>query len=210
MMDLWSHAKGIPDLGAGGRSCGTALAALAREVQRGVVIDIGPWMGSTTAYLALGVIEGGHQVSIHAFDLWTASDVWTEKAKAYNGIEFEPDEDLQSRWARNVRPFVDAGARIMPHKGDMGRKLWTGNDVGLLVHDAGATSALLRRALKNFGRRMFTGAHLVLMDYNFENAHEIRELMTTTYDDRYQHVRNLTMPSRAAIFVRTDAPWGRQ
>src|SRR5512143_3534858 len=117
-MDLRLKAESIPELGGGGKVIGKRLIKAASSVRAGrSVIDIGPWLGSTTAFLALGIMQSGADVEIHSYDIWTIKDaLYQKKAAKYNGLHFEIGRNILPDWRNNVRQFP---VKIIPHKTDI-------------------------------------------------------------------------------------------
>jgi hypothetical protein len=198
-VNLREIADAIPDLGAGGKSCADELIALAAAVPSGqTIIDIGPWLGSTTAYLALGVLESGNNVEIHAFDIWEIDEVWQQRAAKFNGIEFPIGTNLEPMWRRNVEPF---GVRIVAHRIDVGRAKWGKTPIGLIVDDSPNTTKRMAHTMAIFARHLPVGAGLVLMDWQFEVG--THQAWTKRHADSFELERLCKYPSRAAIFRRT-------
>ena len=159
MPDLRTLADSIPDLGHGGRRIADTLIRLAGAVRSDrAIVDIGPYLGSTTAYLALG----SRGVPIHAYDTWDATicDL-RAKARRYHGQEL-PD-DLLPLFLKNVMPWI---SRIHQHKGDLFDARYDEvRDIGLLVDDIGCDERYTRAKLATFGPHLAPGARLVLMDF---------------------------------------------
>jgi hypothetical protein len=162
---LRALARAIPAAGIGGSNIGDRLTALAREVRPPqVIVDIGPYLGSTTAFLALGCRAG---VEIHAFDTWDARLAKMRGKAARHGVQL-PD-DFLPLYLANVQPF---GVKVVPHREDVRELRWPGPEIGLLVDDIGTSAEATLHKFRAFGPWLAVGARLVLMDfYWFENKH---------------------------------------
>lgn len=162
--DLRKLADAIPDLGHGGRELADLLIEAAARVPRGQsIVDIGPYLGSTTAYLALGARPG---VVIHAYDTWDAGICgMREKARRYHGLDL-PD-DFLPLFERNLRPF---GRTILVHVGDVRGATWGGAPIGLLVDDIGVDAEYTAAKMAAFGPSLVPGATLVLCDYYWHES----------------------------------------
>ncbi|HET6499030.1 MAG TPA: hypothetical protein VFH17_08280 [Coriobacteriia bacterium] len=173
--NLRALADAIHDLGHGGRRIADTLIRLAGAVPPGqAIVDIGPYLGSTTAYLALGSDR-----EIHAYDTWDATICDLRgKARQYHGQEL-PD-DLLPLFIANLAPFrpVLGGlggaqwdartvmrAPILANKGDLFDAAYIGGPIGLLVDDIGCDERYTRAKLATFGPHLASGARLVLMDF---------------------------------------------
>ena len=80
--ELKKIAGSIPDLGRGGASVKNELTLAAFAVKNNrIIIDIAPYMGSTTAYIGLGAYMSGNNVKIYSYDLWIADKHYVKKQK---------------------------------------------------------------------------------------------------------------------------------
>lgn len=173
----WTRAHGIPHLGGGGHSIAPALVQMAADVQPGEsIVDLGPWLGSTTAYLATGVGLGGGVVPIYSYDRWIADWEMSKNAFKQCKVTLQDGERFWSRWAENV---IDLPARNVPYMVDVHRDTITPPDepIGLLVDDCTHTRRGLDAVFSAFGPRLSQGAPVVMLDYYFvETQPDRREL----------------------------------
>lgn len=159
MLTLRQRADAIPELGHGGRVIADVLMSLAAKVRPGEsIVDIGPYLGSTTAYLALGAPAG---TPIHAYDAWNANicDLHA-KAKQYHGMTI-PDDFLPI-YLKNIEPF---SANVITHRCDMMDFAWSDGPIGLLVDDFGADPAHTEAKMRAIEPHLVPGSKLVLMDF---------------------------------------------
>lgn len=203
-MTLRDYADRIPDLGAGGKSCGDKLIRHAAAVKNGqAIVDIAPFLGSTSAYLALGIIQGCNGVDLHAFDLWEADAHYCRMAKKYCGVELTEGEDLEIRWRKNMRPFE--GVYHFPHKGDVQEAEWKGPEIGLLVDDISNGPGMMDHTMATFGPWMPPGSVLVLMDWQFKSDGEYlleQRRWMEYHPDAFKLMDLFPLPSVGAAFVR--------
>jgi len=199
-MNLRKHADSIPELGGGGRTCGDKLIELAAAVPSGqMIVEIGPWLGSASAHLALGMMRGGHDVELHAFDIWHIDEHWQEKALKHNNIDFPIGLDLEPGWRCNMKPFP---VKVFSHKGDICHAKWNGEPIGLLVDDISNTKSLINSTMRIFGSSLVEGAKVVLMDWQFFLGPQ-EEFMRENYN-AFDYLECLPRPSMAAIFRRLE------
>lgn len=161
-MNLDDLAASIPHMGAG--NIGAALRNWASTTKSNIV-EIGSWLGSGTAYLALGARESGAR--IHVYDRWRASASEVGKAKAC-GVKLKNGQDTLPLVRETLQPF---GADIAFHQGPVDRATWNGEPIGLLVLDAAKYGEPFTRVTSTFFPYIESGAMLVLMDYHY---YEIR------------------------------------
>lgn len=159
MLNLRAAADAIPELGHGGRVIADELVRLAAGVRAGEsIVDIGPYLGSTTAYLALGAPSG---TPIHAFDTWD-SDICDLKRKAKQFHRMTLPDDLLPMYLENLEPF---GMNLAVHRVDMNDSVWNDGPIGLLVDDIGVEPGPAAAKMAAFGPHLVPGAKIALLDY---------------------------------------------
>ena len=200
-MNLRDRADRIPCLGEGGRTCGDRLIDLASKVPAGqAIVDVAPWLGSTTAYLALGIIRSGNGCALHAFDRWIVDAEYKKKAARYHHMNLDLGRNLLPAWEKNVKPF---GVSLYPHRGDIREAVWSGIPVGLMVDDISNTAELIESTMRIFSPWIVTGGKLVLLDYGFCETKRLtaqRDWMAR-HGGAYKLVERCK-DSPAAVFVR--------
>lgn len=164
----WQRAISIPELGGGGAVVAPELVRLASEVPHGqCIVETGPWMGSTTAYLAIGASMNDGEPIIHSYDLWMITADFAKKALKYNGLTFHDGQDVKRFWKQNVSGFY---RHIIGHQGNAYWLRYTGGPIGLLVDDCTSGAAKINALFENFGLMLEIGCAIVMMDYYFVEA----------------------------------------
>jgi hypothetical protein len=173
---VWRRATSIPELGGGGATIGPELCWRAGDVLDGeCIVDVGPWLGSTTAYLAMGVVETGWKVPIHSYDRWTVYYGMSKNAfRQSKTIMPNVGESFYKCWAANV---ADLGVEIIPHKGDVYEtEELPDRPIGLLVDDCTVGTLALDALFDRFGPLLAHGAKVIMMDfYHKKRASEFAE-----------------------------------
>lgn len=179
--DLWRAAEQIPDLGGGGSTIAPTLVQLSSEVSRNrVIVDIAPFLGSTTAWLALGSAAFGSDAPIHSFDRWEVEPDLRKRAWKHARVELPESGSFWQLWAQNV---ANLPIEITPHKGDVyAGEIYDGAEIGLLVDDCTSGVYNLELLWSRFGRRIAHGAPIVMMDYYFIRTHAHRREIRETVD----------------------------
>lgn len=131
----------------------------------GAIIDLGPWLGSSSAALAEGLVEGGHQASVHSYDLFR----WEEYMNGSADLDLEVGADFQDQFRLYTEPWKD---RIKAHKGDLHATTWGGGPIEILFVDAAKSWSLLEAILDIFGSSLEPGrSRVVLQDHrHFHHA----------------------------------------
>lgn len=163
------YADTIQELGYGGKSIKNYLIEYARGVKSGqAIIDIGPYMGSTTAYLAIGVMQSGHDVEINSFDKFIMYPDMRRKANDFNGIEFKDNECFIDLYKYNIKPFDEY---VFVRKCDCLDIEWNGGEVGLLVDDISNGKDRTDHLFKTFSQSFIKNETFIfLMDYYYHES----------------------------------------
>ena len=150
----------------GGTEIGPWLYELASQCPGGSsIVEVGCWLGAGTYHLARGALHTHNPaVEVHCYDRWTANEQEIEKARKF-GVELRLGEDTLPRVQKTLSSLA---ARVYYHKGDIREAQWDGRPIALYVDDATKVDSLWRHAMKTFRPSFILGAHLVLMDYHFD------------------------------------------
>lgn len=168
-------ADAIPELGCGGGAVRKELILAASAVKnKRTIVDIAPYLGSTTAYAALGVNISGNMVDIHSIDLWEADDDYRKKAFKYHNMKLKPTEDLKRRWKYNIKEFITPKCRIIGAKGDVKKvKLDMRFPIGLYIDDIDVGKKYFKKAMKKYSKHFIPGETILfLMDWGFYERDE--------------------------------------
>lgn len=154
--------KRIPSMG--GDLIGEYLYRLGREHRgQGDVVEVGSWLGSSCAHVALGLRDAGSKAQIHCFDRFHASDPECVKAANF-GVELTPAQDTEPVFHKHVDWIYP---RIRSHKIDVRDIAWDGGPIEIYVDDAAKQRRNFVHVMKTFGPSFVPGVTtLVLMDFS--------------------------------------------
>jgi hypothetical protein len=160
---LEAAAQAIPSMNTPFAS--RLLRSLAREAPEGMaIVEVGTWLGSGTAQLALGVSERGDPVPIHSYDRFHADESEARRAVA-RGLEIAPESDTRPVVERLLKDFP---AEIHLHKQDIFGIRWTGGPIGLYVDDAAKRPSAFYHVLETFAPFWVPGRTVVvLQDFDY-------------------------------------------
>lgn len=164
MISLSELADKIPTLGFGGNTIKDSLVELVSEVQDNTaIIDIGPWLGSTTAYLSVGIHKYKKKnIEIHCYDKWLIDNAYITKMKKYR-MDLKKDSDALPLFMRNLVPF---NTTIIPHKRDLKAiKSYDGPRISLLIDDICNGKKMTDKMFELFLPSLIPGSMVVMMDY---------------------------------------------
>lgn len=138
----------------------------AKSEGRGAIIDLGAWLGSSTAALAEGLDRAGRPDRIHSFDMWEWDPAYMEGFAHEN---LAPGADFQALFMRELGPYA---VRVEPHKEDLTRYTWNGGSIDILFVDAAKTWELTNAIFKGFGDHLVPGqSRVVLQDFRYYETH---------------------------------------
>lgn len=126
---------------------------------RGAVLDLGAFIGGSTARLALGHKMAKHDGKVHSFDRFTVSpDVKERILYAQDVPEFH-GRDMLPMAQTYLTPWQD---RITFHVGDILETDWIAQPVEIAAVDAAKTDRLTDFIADRFLRHMIPGASILI------------------------------------------------
>lgn len=164
--NLLTFADSVPEMGCGGKIIKNHLMRFAEQIRPGnAVLDIAPFLGSTTTFLSCGLSNANNKTStIYSVDKWELEEkyrAWIKK----RGLEIE---DLQKEFYKNVSPFMEAGVKIVFYKQDIRSYYYNREPIQLLVDDIGISKDITDHILKTCLPYFIPGQTIIFfMDFYF-------------------------------------------
>jgi len=129
----------------------------------GVFVDLGCFVGGSTARFAGGIQSAGHQSIVHAFDRFTVNEKIKKAVLYENGIEPFEGRDMLPLSKELLAPFAD---HVVHHQGDITEAKWNGAPIDVLAHDASKSRKSMDAQAEIFWPYFRTGRTiLVQQDY---------------------------------------------
>ncbi|MDJ0824589.1 MAG: hypothetical protein QNJ16_03710 [Rhodobacter sp.] len=125
----------------------------------GEVVELGTYVGGSTAYLAAGHAAAGHPGMIHAYDKFTSSEGLKARLLYANGVPEFDGPDILPTAGRLLAPWAD---RLALHKGNIEELGWSGGPIELLIVDAFKKVALIDRMTADFYPALIPGQSLLV------------------------------------------------
>lgn len=158
------------------RDAGRVPAMLGREERKlyywltshwmagaGDVVELGTFVGGSTAFLASGHAAAGHPGRIHAYDKFTSAEGLKQRLLYANGIAPFRGADILPLARDLLAPWA---GRLVFHKGEIEVLGWDGGAIELLVVDAFKKAALVDRMTADFYPSLIPGqSALVHQDF---------------------------------------------
>lgn len=129
----------------------------------GAIVDIGSWMGGSTAAMAQGVLDRGagkKPSMVHAFDRF----VWDAYSKVFcPTVPLAPGDDMEVQFLRSIETW---GHLVVAHKTELESATWNAADeIALLFIDAAGSQNSFKRIMNTFGPGLRPGSIVVFQDF---------------------------------------------
>lgn len=162
--ELLEYAGTIPELGCGGKSIkNTLIEEASRVPKENSIIDIAPWLGSSTAYICLGTIKSGNRNRIETYDMWKINEDLKLKAAKHHKKDYEVGQSIEQEWRSNIALFE---CDVVGHRESIRYAKYEGAKIGLIVDDICNGKILFDHLIQTFIPFSTPGETvLLLMDY---------------------------------------------
>lgn len=147
-------------------------AAAKRYTGTGAIIDLGTWLGGSTAAMAAGLAANrspeARRQQVHAFDRFEMN-AYMKKTYSYPELADIPvGGSFLQVFERNMAPWA---SRIVAHPGDLTAYKWTGGPIELMHVDIMKNWALTNAVLRTFFTELIPGRSIILhQDYVHYNT----------------------------------------
>jgi len=132
----------------------------------GAVVDLGPWLGSSSAALAEGLRRQNRQDKVSSFDLFKWERSYMERV---GREDLQDGEDFLPVFKRHIGEYA---AWIEPRKQDLVNYRWEGGPIEILFVDAAKSWELTNAIFKGFGDSLIPHrSRIVLQDFRWPTTH---------------------------------------
>ncbi|MCU0906643.1 MAG: class I SAM-dependent methyltransferase [Rhodobacteraceae bacterium] len=128
---------------------------------RGAIVDLGCFLGGSTAHLAEGNRRAAQPVAIHAFDRFRVAPGMKRRLLYDRGIAPFAGQDILPLATGFLEPWAD---RVTLHRGLIQRQVWTGGPIAVLVIDAAKTARIADAIARIFLPSVAVGGLIVHQD----------------------------------------------
>jgi hypothetical protein len=153
------------------RECYYRLAKAAAS--EGAIVELGAWMGASTAYIAAGVRDSGAPIKAHVYDQFISKAGHIEKVKAFydkQGIDAVPVGPSLEAFKDNLGPLMQF---VEPHQGKIEQMQWGKEPIALLVTDAPKRVPAISAVLTKLRYALRPGAIMAWQDFCHFPSYEI-------------------------------------
>jgi hypothetical protein len=187
------------------RECYYRLAKAAAP--SGAVVELGAWMGASTAYIAAGVRDSGAPTKAHVYDQFISKAGHIGKVKAFydkQGIDAVPVGPSLEAFKANLGPLL---SYVEPHQGKIEAMRWTGGPISLLVTDAPKRVPAISSVLTKLRDALQPGAVMAWQDFCHFPSYEIAACLYRLRD--HFEFREAVYPGSTLVFT-VKSVWDRQ
>ncbi|MEO8368875.1 MAG: tetratricopeptide repeat protein [Candidatus Solibacter sp.] len=132
----------------------------------GAVVDLGPWLGSSSVALAEGLKRRGADTRIQSIDLFQWEPVYMESV---SGAGLAHGQDFLPLFEQETAEY---SAWIRPLKQDLTTFSWAGGPIEILFVDAAKSWELTNAIFRSFGPFLEPGkTRVVLQDFRYHETH---------------------------------------
>ena len=153
------------------RECYYRLAKAAAP--EGAVVELGAWMGASTAYIAAGVRDSGAPIKAQVYDQFISKAGHLEKVKAFydkRRIDAVPVGPSLEAFRSNLGPLL---GYVEAHQGKIEQMQWGNEPIALLVTDAPKRIPAISAVLTNLRDALTPGAIMAWQDFCHFPSYEI-------------------------------------
>jgi hypothetical protein len=147
---------------------------LAKEAAgKGAIVELGAWMGASTAYIAAGIRDSGVDAKALVYDKFESKPGHIEKVKAFydkKGIDAVPVGPSLQAFRDNLGPLM---RYVSPHQCQIEKMQWPGAPISLLVTDAPKRVPAISAVLTNLRDALKPGAIMAWQDFCHFPSYEI-------------------------------------
>ena len=167
----------------------------------GAIVDLGSFIGGSTARLAGGVMAAGAKARVHAFDRFTVDEHIKEKLLYAQGVAPFEGRDMLPVSKALLEPFGD---HVVHHPGDIEDSGWTGPKIDILTHDASKSRVSMDRQAEIFWPHLVAGRSIIVQQ---DFLHKIQPWVPVQMEIWADHFEPLAFVRGSSVaFLCTKVP----
>jgi len=136
--------------------------------KKGVVVELGSWLGATAVSLLEGLVQAGYDVPFYAYDIWKAHEEQVRKAED-QGVELQIEENLLPLFMQNVSKVYPA-SKIMANRGYISDTIreYPPQPIEICLFDAPKREPVFSNVVRRLSPYWIPGVTILgLLDYYF-------------------------------------------
>jgi hypothetical protein len=139
----------------------------------GAIVELGAWMGASTAYIAAGIRDSGAKRKAHVYDHFKSKPGHIQKVKAFYdkvGLDKAPVGPCLETFKENLGPLMQF---VEPHPGSIEQMQWGDEPIALLITDAPKRVPAISSVLTKLRNALRPGAIMAWQDFCHFPSYEI-------------------------------------
>lgn len=165
------------------------------QVAKGSIIEMGCWLGASTAAIACAIRDSNVKTKVHVYDRF----------------EWDPSHERKGAPHRdNLVAFQDYMGPLLEfieiHKGEISDMTWGGGPVALTIFDAPKRIPMISTALRKLAGNMGEGSIMVWQDFAYFPSYDIPAALAML-SKKLEFIE--AVPGTTAVF-RVKEPWTKE
>lgn len=140
----------------------------------GAVVELGAWLGASTAYIAAGMRDAGVKHKAQVYDRFISNQSHVAKVKAFyaeRSMSGEmPDGDQFKLFKDNLGQLIEY---VEPHQGEISQLKWNDGPIAVLISDAPKRVHQISSVLTTFKGALQQGSVMAWQDFCHFPSYEI-------------------------------------
>lgn len=174
---------------------------------KGAIVELGAWMGASSAYIAAGIRDSGVKTKAQVYDYFRSKPGHIGKVKAFyakEGIDKVPVGPCLEAFTDNLGPLMEF---VEPHQGQIEKLKWDGDPIALLVTDAPKRVPAISAVLTELRKALQPGSIMAWQDFCHFPSYEIPACLYRLRD----HIEfvEAVVPGTTLVF-RITSQWGKE
>jgi hypothetical protein len=142
-------------------------------VGNGAIVELGAWMGASTAYIAAAIKDSGVQTKAHVYDKFQSKPGHAAKVKAFydkKGMKNIPLGPCLYALREGLGPLMDY---VEPHPGQIEDMKWGDEPISVLITDAPKRVPAISPVLTKLRKALQPGSVMAWQDFCHFPSYEI-------------------------------------
>lgn len=167
----------------------------------GAIVDLGCFLGGSTAFLAHGLAKNRHKPSakVQSFDLFELGDFEKTSFFPSRNLEIPADHKTVEMFRQYIRPWAD---KVEINEGNLLDYQWSGGPIEVLFIDLMKSKELYNHVIQQFLPSLIPGSSIVILqDLLFVNSGPWHSILVEILSDKLQPVGHTRINSALYLCV---------
>lgn len=129
---------------------------------KGEIVELGAWLGASTAYIAAALRDAGVARKAHVYDKFQVKPSHEKKLKAFYGDGKAPKAPSLDQYRANLGPLLEF---VETHPGQIEELRWRLGKIAVLISDAPKRVPAISSVLTTFRGALEPGAVMAWQDF---------------------------------------------